>query len=167
MARKVFYSFHYKPDCQRAAQVRNAGVVEGNAPVSDNDWESITKGGDPAISAWIDGQMLGKSCAVVLIGNGTAGRKWINYEIKKAWDDGKGVVGVYIHNLKNLDGEQELQGNSPFSTFTICDGTKQLASIVKAYNPNASDSKRVYEIITSNLETWVDEAISIRNAFKC
>lgn len=38
MARRVFFSFHYKPDNWRAAQVRNAGVVEGNTPVSDNDW---------------------------------------------------------------------------------------------------------------------------------
>jgi hypothetical protein len=49
MARKVFYRFHYVPDNWRAAQVRNAGVVEGNVPVSDNDWEKITRGGEDAI----------------------------------------------------------------------------------------------------------------------
>ena len=37
--RGTFFSFHYKPDNWRAAQVRNMGVVEGNSPVSDNDWE--------------------------------------------------------------------------------------------------------------------------------
>ena len=45
MARKAFYSFHYKPDASRAGQVRNIGVVEGNTPVSDNDWEAVTKEG--------------------------------------------------------------------------------------------------------------------------
>ena len=85
MARRVFFSFHYKPDNWRAAQARNAEVVEGNTPVSDNDWESITRGGDSAIQKWIDDQIKGKSCAVILIGNHTAGRKWIKYEIKKAW----------------------------------------------------------------------------------
>ena len=44
MARRVFYSFHYEPDNARAAQVRNMGVVEGNKPASDHDWETITKG---------------------------------------------------------------------------------------------------------------------------
>ncbi len=39
--RQVFYSFHYKPDCWRTAQVRNIGVVEGNKPDSDNEWEKI------------------------------------------------------------------------------------------------------------------------------
>ena len=77
MARKVFFSFHYKPDNWRASQVRNAGTVEGNKPVSDNDWEAITSSGDAEIRKWIDGQLSGKSCAVVLIGSATAGRKWI------------------------------------------------------------------------------------------
>ena len=39
MARKCFYSFHYQPDNVRASQVRNIGAIEGNQPVSDNDWE--------------------------------------------------------------------------------------------------------------------------------
>ena len=84
MARKVFFSFHYKPDNSRAAQVRNMGVIEGNKPVSDNDWETVTGGGDAAIKKWIAGQLNGKSCAVVLAGSAAANRKWINHEIGKA-----------------------------------------------------------------------------------
>ena len=38
MARKAFYSFHYKNDNWRASTVRNIGSVEGNKPASDNDW---------------------------------------------------------------------------------------------------------------------------------
>jgi hypothetical protein len=76
-------SFQHKPDNWRACQVRNAGVVEGNPPVSDNAWETITRGGDTAIQRWINDQLNGKSCAVVLIGSATASRKWIKYEIEK------------------------------------------------------------------------------------
>ena len=101
MARRVFFSFHYKPDNWRAAQIRNSGVVEGDRPVTDNEWESITRLGDAAIQRWIDAQLYGKSCLIVLIGSYTANRKWINYEIAKAWNDGKGVLGIYIHNLKD------------------------------------------------------------------
>ena len=90
MARKTFFSFHYKPDNWRASQVRNMGVIEGNAPVSDNKWETITGGGDKAIEAWINGQLEGKSCSILLIGTNTAGRKWINYEIRRSWSSGKG-----------------------------------------------------------------------------
>ena len=49
MARKCFYSFHYKPDNWRVSKIRNIGVVEGNKPASDNDWETITGGGGKKI----------------------------------------------------------------------------------------------------------------------
>ena len=86
MARNAFYSFHYKPDNARASQIRNMGVVDGNKPAADNDWETITRGGDEAIERWIIDQLKGRSCAIVLIGQNTAGRKWINYEISTAWN---------------------------------------------------------------------------------
>jgi hypothetical protein len=76
------------------------GVIEGNQPVSDNDWEQIKKGGDVAIKKWINEQLNGRSCTIVLIGTNTAERKWIKYEIEKTWNDGKGLLGIYIHNLK-------------------------------------------------------------------
>jgi hypothetical protein len=101
MTRKAFYSFHYKPDNWRAATVRNIGAIEGNKPTTDNDWETIARGGDDAIKRWIATQMQGRTCAVVLVGTNTANRKWINYEIVKAWDDGLGVVGIHIHGLKD------------------------------------------------------------------
>jgi hypothetical protein len=165
MARKVFFSFHYVPDNVRASQVRNMGVIEGNPSASDNDWETITKGGESKIQKWIDEQLSGRSCAVVLIGQGTAGRKWINYEIEQAWNLGKGVVGVHIHNLKNFQGQQSLKGNNPFSTFTIGANKTPLTSIIKTYDPPYSDSKQVYGHISDNLEKWIEEAITIRNKY--
>lgn len=161
MARRVFFSFHYKPDNWRAAQVRNIGVVEGNAPVSDNDWEQVKRGGDKAIQNWIDGQLKGRSCTIVLIGEKTAKRKWINYEIKTSWDSGKGVLGIYIHNLKDSEELQASKGRNPFDAFTV--GDKELSSIVKAYNPPYSSSKYVYDYIGANIDDWVEEAISIQN----
>jgi len=58
--------------------VRKIGVVEGDAPVSDNDVESITDGGDAAIQAWIDGQLGGSICATQSVLEGppvVAGRR--------------------------------------------------------------------------------------------
>lgn len=163
MARKVFYSFHYSQDSWRASQVRNIGAIEGNPAASDNDWETITKGGDKAIQKWIDDQLNGRSCAIVLIGQNTADRKWINYEIKKAWEDGKGVLGINIHGLKDRQGRQSVQGANPFDGFTFPSG-KQLSSIVKTYNPPYADSKDVYAHIEANIEGWIETAIKIRNS---
>ncbi|MBA7484072.1 hypothetical protein ES707_19595 [subsurface metagenome] len=165
MARKAFYSFHFKPDNWRASQVRNMGVIEGNAPVSDNEWEEIKRGGDDSIKGWIDDQLCGKSCTVVLIGTNTAGRKWINYEIEKSWNDGKGVVGIYIHNLKDRSGNQSTKGSNPFDDFTMKRDKKKLSSIVKVYDPPYSVSTNVYARIKNNLEDWVEKAISIRDNY--
>jgi len=97
--RQIFYSFHYDNDVFRVQQIRNIGALEENKPVSVNEWETVKRGGDAAIKKWIDENLKYKSCLVVLIGTETANRKWVKYEIEKAWNDGKPVVGIYIHNL--------------------------------------------------------------------
>jgi hypothetical protein len=162
MARKVFFSFHFVPDCQRAAQVRNIGVIEGNAPASSNEWETAknTPGG---IERWIENSMSGRSCAIVLIGADTAGRKWINYEIEKAWRDGRGLLGIHIHNLKNLDGDTSSKGNNPFADFKI--GTTPLSQVVKTYDPSGLTSKDVYGAISDGIAAWIEEAITIRGKY--
>jgi len=165
MARRIFYSFHYLPDCARASQIRNMGVLEGNKPATDNDWEDVKEGGDKAIQNWIDNQLAGRTCTVILIGANTAGRKWIDYEIRKSWNDGKGVVGIYIHNLKDLKGNQSTKGNDPFSGFTINDGGESLSNIVKKYNPPRTNSKAVYKYINDNISDWIEEAITIRTQY--
>jgi len=165
MTRRVFFSFHYKPDNWRASQVRNMGVIEGNIPVSDNDWEAITSGGDKAIQKWIDEQLDGRSCTVVLIGENTAGRKWITYEIEKSWNSGKGILGIYIHNLKDRDGNQCNKGRNPFDYLTMKRDGKKLSAIIKAYDPPYLTSTNVYDFIKENMISWVEEAISIRNNY--
>lgn len=161
MARQVFFSFHYKPDNWRVSTVRNIGAIEGNKPASDNDWETVTEAGEAAIEKWISNQMSGRSCTVVLVGSGTANRKWINYEIKKSWNDGKGIVGVRIHNLKNSMGKQSTKGANPFSNFTV-DG-ENMADIVKLYDPPYTTSTSTYDYISKNIGSWIEEAIKIRN----
>jgi MTH538 TIR-like domain (DUF1863) len=163
MARKVFYSFHYKPDCWRAATVRSIGALEGNKPASDNDWESVTAGGDSAIKTWISSQMEGKTCTVVLVGTNTANRKWINYEIIKAWDAGLGVVGIHIHGLKDSDEKVAGIGNNPFDYIGYGNTGNKLSSIVKCYNPAGTDSQERYAWIKKHLANAVEEAIDIRS----
>ncbi len=161
--RQVFYSFHYKPDCWRASTVRSIGAIEGNKPAPDNDWETITSSGDEAIKKWIKDQMQYRSCTVVLVGNKTADRKWINYEIVKSWDSGMGVVGIYIHGLKNSQGYISGKGNNPFDYITHGGTKEKLSTIVKCYNPAGVNSKERYDWISQHLANAVEEAIKIRN----
>ena len=164
MARNCFFSFHYVPDSVRASQVREMGTIEGNAPARDNDWEAVVGGGDPAIQKWIANQMRGKSCAVVLVGQHTANRKWINYEIVKAWDDKLGVVGIRIHGLKNFEGKTAASGLNPFDYITHGPTKTPLSTIAKCYDPPGADSKGRYAWIKDNLAKAVEEAIKIRAA---
>lgn len=166
MARRVFFSFHYEPDNWRASTVRSIGAIDGSAVATDNDWEHIKRGGDAAIQRWIDGQISGRSCGIVLIGSSTAGRKWINYEIKKCWDSGKGLLGIHIHNLKDRFGTQTTKGNNPIGTFTLKNGTIPLANYAKTYDPPYSESTSAYRYIAANLEQWIDEAVRLRAAFR-
>ena len=88
MGRRVFYSFHYNNDNWRVQQIRNMGKVEGNSPVTSNEWEEVKRKGDDNIKRWINSAMEYRSCVVVLAGRYTANRKWINYEIENAWKEG-------------------------------------------------------------------------------
>lgn len=165
MARRAFYSFHYIPDNWRASQVRNAGVLEGNRPVSDNDWETVTKGGDKAIKDWINNQMSGKSVVVVLAGSNTSGRKWINYEIVKGWNDGKGVLCVHVHNLQNAQEKQSAKGSNPLWHVGLKDSGTRLSTICNAHDPDYQTSTYVYNNIKDNLADWVEQAITIREKY--
>jgi hypothetical protein len=165
MARRVFYSFHYDADKDRVAQVRNMGVVEGSPIASDNDWEAIKRGGDSAIKTWIDRQMTGTSCCVVLIGSATAGRRWVTYEIETAWRQGKGVVGVHIYELKSLRGEKASRGADPLDYAATAHGYR-VSSYARTYDPPFVDSKAVYAHISTNLSNWIEEAIRIRAQYQ-
>ncbi len=165
--RRVFYSFHYKPDSVRASQVRQIGAIEGNKSATDNEWEKITGGSDAAakdkaIKKWIADQMEGRTCTVVLVGQNTANRKWINHEIVKSWDDGMGVVGIFIHGLKNFEEEISTKGENPFDYITHGATKNKLSSIVKCYNPAGSNSKERYAWIEQHLANAIEEAIKIR-----
>ncbi len=156
--RQVFYSFHYDNDVFRVQQIRNMGALEGNEPVSKNDWEAVKRGGDKAIEKWIEENMNYKSCVVVLVGEDTYKRTWVKHEIVKAWNDGKGLVGIYIHNLKDPKTGTCNKGTNPFEQFTTKTG-KKLSEFVKCHIPQSSDA---YNDIKVNLADWIEDAIASR-----
>lgn len=157
--RQIFYSFHYDNDVFRVQQIRNIGTLENNEPVSPNDWETVKRGGETSIKKWIDENLKYKSCLVVLIGAETANRKWVKYEIEKALNDGKTVLGIYIHNLKCPRNGTCNQGANPFDSFTLNNNGKLLSSVVKCYNPKSNDA---YNDIKNNIEYWIEDAIRNR-----
>lgn len=74
-----------------------------------------------------------------------------------------GVVGMYIHGLKNQDGYIANQGKNPFDCISYGDSGKKLSSNVKCYNPSGSNSKERYDWISQYISDAAEEAIKIRN----
>ena len=157
MAHRSFFSFHFSYDHWRAGQVRNMGVVEGNTPISSNDWEAVKKQGDGAITRWISDNMKNRGSVIVLVGEQTASRPWVDYEIRKGWDDGKNVVGIRIHGLENSKGNTGTRGGNPFAKIKLTNG-QMLSAYVVLHDPSGSNSKAVYATIKNNIEGWVDGA---------
>ncbi|WP_235225350.1 TIR domain-containing protein [Vibrio sp. ER1A] len=151
----VFYSFHFDNDVMRVQQVRNIGSIEGNAPTTPNQWETLKRTGKKAVENWIDQNMKYKRCVVVLIGSETASRPWVEHEIIKAWNDGKALLGIHIHNLKCPRTGTSRKGKNPFDLIKFQDGSK-LSSVVPCYDPSSTDT---YKDIALNMATWVDHAI--------
>lgn len=156
--RKIFYSFHFDNDVMRVQLVRNMGVVEGNTAVTANTWEEVKRKGKASIEDWIDTTMEGKSCVIVLIGEETSKRPWVQYEIHRAWELGKGLVGIHIHNLTCPRTGKCSMGANPFDRFTFKRGDR----IVKppVHNPKPSDA---YGDISTNLPAWIESAIAMQN----
>ena len=118
MARRVFFSFHYERDVWRANQVRNSWVTKPNTEaagfVDAAAFEEVKKKGDAAVKKWIDDQLSGTSVTVVLIGAETNNREYVKYELEQSWKKGNGIVGIYIHQLKDKDGKTDSKGSNTF-----------------------------------------------------
>lgn len=159
--KKVFSSFHYNSDVWRVSQIKNIGKFDTNMNLPSNLWDELTLKGDDEIKRWIDDNMCDKDCLVVFIGEETSGRKWIEYEILKAWEMGIGIFGIYIHNLLGHKINQSKKGSNPFNKIII--DNKSLLSIVKCYDPPYTNSGDVYMYICDNIESWIEEAIENSN----
>jgi hypothetical protein len=163
VARRIFFSFHYQLDHWRVQQVRQSWRFRpGNEsqPFYDHaDWEKVKRGGDAAIQRFIDGNLKGSSATVILAGSETAGRRWVNYEIEKSYAEGKGLLVVRIHKLKNQNQQQSLAGRNPLDDWTVQRAGQKVAlsSVFKTYDWVSDDGNR-------NLADWVENAIRIRNS---
>jgi len=151
----VFYSFHFDNDVMRVQQIRNIGSIEGNAPTTPNEWEKLKQTGKKAVENWIDQNMKYKRCIIVLIGSDTAGRPWVEHEIIKAWNDGKALLGIHIHNIKCPRNGTSRKGRNPFDLIKFDDGRK-LSSVVPCYDPS---SLNAYSEISNNIAGWIEHAI--------
>jgi len=158
MARRVFFSFHHDRDIWRANVVRNSWVTQDREAAGFWDaslWEKAKKKGHDAIKRMIDRGLEGTSVTAVLIGAETSNRQWVRYEIKESYKRRNGLLGVYIHNIKDKNGYTDTKGDNPFDRiYAQKDGKKVYFS----------DKYPIYDWVNddgyNNFGHWVEKAAS-------
>jgi len=118
------------------------------------EWEKVKQQSDENIKKWIDEQLFGTSVTVVLIGQDSANRKWINYEIKTSHERGNGLLGIYINEIKNQEGLTSSRGENPLSFFTFKKNNQII--IYPTYDWFKHDGY-------NNLGKWIEEAAKKAN----
>jgi len=156
MVRRVFFSFHFQRDHWRVNQVRMSWVTQDReaAGYEDaSDWEEIKRQSEEEVKAWIDDQLHGTSVTAVLIGNETAGREYVEYEIEESVRRGNGIVGIRVHRLKDKSGNDDFSGTNPLDNFAVEseNGEMQLSDIFETYDWKSDNGRE-------NFGQWVEEA---------
>ncbi len=144
MARRVFFSFHYKY-VWKVNQIRSMPNITGTAAAGFQDaslWEEAKKKGDKEIKQMIDKGLENTSVTVVFVTYGTTNRKYINYEIDQSLARGNGLVAVQIHHLKDQNGQTGSPGAIP---------AKIEANGFKAYKYSNKEA----------LARWIEEAAKL------
>lgn len=157
MVRRVFFSFHYEEDINRSMVVRNSWVTQGKEVagfIDKAEFEKVKKEGKEAICRWIDKQLVGTSVTVVLIGKETLNRPFVQYEIRKSIERGNAIIGVYIHNIKDMITQKTSIKGNPHTIIGYYEGK------ISAYFDNICDGIYDYSQDNgySNLGIWIEEA---------
>lgn len=98
MARRVYFAFDYQ-DVFKVNQIRKAGEFIDVAKAGFQDasqWEKLKKKSDDAIKRAINDALTNTSVTVICVGERTASRKWVNYELERSRDRGNGLLGVFL-----------------------------------------------------------------------
>jgi len=161
MVRRAFFSFHFGRDSWRSNVIRNSWVTgpseDSRGYIDGSDWEDLKKQGDPAIRRWINDQLKGTSVTVVIIGRNTHNRKWVNYEIEKSIEDGKGLLGIHAHTIADKDGNTDTRGQNPLDNHQVKNSvgiSQPASSVYNTHTWNSTTGPR-------NIGDWIEQAASI------
>jgi hypothetical protein len=98
MARRVYFAFDYQ-DVFSVNQIRRSGEFIDVAVAGFTDasqWEKLKQKDDVVIIKAIDDSLRNTSVTVVCVGDRTASRRWVKYELAASAARGNGLLGVYL-----------------------------------------------------------------------
>jgi hypothetical protein len=124
MAKRVFFSFHYKDVAElRANVVRNSWLTKPDRQAAGffdaSIWEEAKKQSDLALKRLINGGVDGTTNTCVLVGSETYARPWVRYEIFKSLLRGNHLLAVHINSIKGKDQLTKSLGQNPFDYLGI------------------------------------------------
>jgi len=118
MEQRIFFSFYFDAEPWRANTIRDSWENEPESRLTgffdSAELKELKKDGDAAIKEWIDEQLEGTSVTVVLIGSEAFNRPYCKYAIEKSFERGNGMVGIYIHKIKDKHGNISTKGSNKF-----------------------------------------------------
>ena len=116
-------------------------------------WEEAKRKGDAAIKRMADGALYNTSVTVVLIGAETASREYVQYEIEQSVSLNKGLLGIYLNNIKGIDGSYGIKGANPFDHYqvTLNNRVYRLSELRPTYD-------WVYDTGYNKIGEWVELA---------
>lgn len=118
MAKRVFFSFHYKDVKDfRANVVRNHWMTKPDRKICGyydaSIWEAAQKKGDTALKRLINTGLEQTSNTCVLIGSETYRRPWVHYELLKSYKRGNHIFAVHINSIKSKERMTKALGPNP------------------------------------------------------
>jgi hypothetical protein len=124
MARHTFFSYHYRPDVWRAWNVRNSWVVKPETRKSvgffdSSVFEASRRESEQSLKQFLRRGLEGTSVTCVLAGAGTYRRRWVRYEIARSIVKGNGLLTVFIHGVRNREGEFSPKGPDPLESMGV------------------------------------------------
>ena len=121
MARRTFFSFHYKPDVTRAWVVRNSWVTKvaqgerEDAGFFDSSvFEAKQRESDDVLKRFLLEGLKNSTVTCVLVGAETTLRRWVRYEIMCNFVRNNGLLAIRIHSIADLGQKTCASGSNPF-----------------------------------------------------
>ncbi len=154
----VFIS-HYSGDVQRLRDLKNR-LKKAGCKVRNSSAEEDTDGGlvragkqvaDSTIAKYLRARINWAKTLIVIIGEHTHERPWVNYEIRNAHLQGKQIIGIYDYGCKvkvELPEAYKRYGGSPIGWNSLDKLSGMLNGEVPIPEaPDSTPSGPIYHII--------------------
>ena len=131
MARYIFFSFSYEDVTNFKVNVVRYSWLLNNREdtfIDGSIWETQKTKNPNVIKKLIDDGMHRTSVTAILIGENTANRRWVNYEVVKSFERGNGILAININRIRGKYQAISAKGQNPLNrlSFHISDDGRKI-----------------------------------------